>query len=122
MRSAILRARSRCSGSGRRDGAALAAQQTLRQDEAASVKRKTDRRRLANEFQTAVGQIVDSVSAAAVELAAAAGSLNVNAYTTRDLSFSATSAVRASFRQRSVGGLRLRGTRRVGRRDQSPGP
>jgi methyl-accepting chemotaxis protein len=69
-----------------------AAQQTLRQDEAASRKRKTDRRRLANEFQTAVGQIVDSVSAAAVELAAAAGSLNINADTTRNLSFSATSA------------------------------
>jgi methyl-accepting chemotaxis protein len=58
----------------------------------AAAQRETDRRRMADDFQTAVGAIVESVSSAAAELEAAAGSLNTTADTTQQLSISAAGA------------------------------
>ncbi len=54
--------------------------------------RKAELQRLADEFQAAVGSIVDSVSSAAVELEASAGSLHATADTTQQLSVSAAGA------------------------------
>ncbi len=54
--------------------------------------RTADMRRLADEFQTVVGSIVDSVTSAAAELEGSAGALNKTADTTRQLSVSAAGA------------------------------
>jgi methyl-accepting chemotaxis protein len=52
----------------------------------AAAERKADMRKLADEFQSAVGQIVDTVSSASTELEAAAGTLTKTAETTQTLS------------------------------------
>jgi methyl-accepting chemotaxis protein len=52
----------------------------------AGVQRKTDMERLADEFQSAVGNIVDAVSTASTELERAAGTLTKTAETTQQLS------------------------------------
>jgi methyl-accepting chemotaxis protein len=68
------------------------ADEKQRRDQAAATQRKAEMRLLADNFQTAVGNIVDSVSSAAVELEASAGSLNSTAETTQRLSISAADA------------------------------
>ncbi|MCC7346848.1 MAG: HAMP domain-containing protein, partial [Variibacter sp.] len=52
----------------------------------AAAERKADRRRLADEVQAAVGQLVETVSSASTELEAAAGTLTSTAEMTQDLS------------------------------------
>jgi methyl-accepting chemotaxis protein len=52
----------------------------------AAAQRKADMQRLANEFETAVGNIVDTVSSASTELENAAGTLTKTAETTQRLS------------------------------------
>jgi methyl-accepting chemotaxis protein len=61
-------------------------------DARASADRRAERERLANEFQTAVGNIVDAVSAKSGELETAAGTLTRTAETTQRLSGAAASA------------------------------
>jgi methyl-accepting chemotaxis protein len=51
----------------------------------AEVERKSEMRKLADTFQAAVGNIVDTVSSASTELEAAAGTLTKTAETTQDL-------------------------------------
>jgi methyl-accepting chemotaxis protein len=61
--------------------------------EARSVaQRKTDMRNLADQFQTAVGNIIEAVSSASTELEAAAGTLTKTAETTQQLSTTVASA------------------------------
>jgi len=61
--------------------------------EARSVaQRKTDMRKLADQFQTAVGNIIEAVSSASTELEAAAGTLTKTAETTQQLSTTVASA------------------------------
>jgi methyl-accepting chemotaxis protein len=52
----------------------------------AAARRKADMAKLADEFQAAVGNIVDTVSTASTELEAAAGTLTTTAETTQQLS------------------------------------
>ncbi len=58
----------------------------------AAAQRRDDMRRLANDFQSAVGTIIDGVSSASTELEAAAGSLSKTAETTQRLSNTVASA------------------------------
>ncbi|HEX2654823.1 MAG TPA: HAMP domain-containing protein, partial [Xanthobacteraceae bacterium] len=51
-----------------------------------AAQRKTEMHKLADEFQSAVGEIVDTVSSASTQLASAANSLNKTADTTQQLS------------------------------------
>src|SRR5690242_8029390 len=55
-------------------------------DARAAAQRKADMQKLADEFQAAVGGIVDTVSSASTELEAAAGTLTKTAETTQSLS------------------------------------
>ena len=61
-------------------------------DARVAAQRSADMRRLADEFQGAVGTIVESVSSASTELEAAAGSLTKTAETTQQLSTTVASA------------------------------
>jgi len=65
-------------------------------DARASADRRAERERLANEFQSAVGNIVDAVSAKSGELETAAGLLTRTAESTQSLSGSAASASEAA--------------------------
>lgn len=65
--------------------------------------RKADMNRLANEFQSAVGNIIESVASSSTELEAAAGSLTKTAETTQQLStMVATASEEASANVQSV--------------------
>jgi methyl-accepting chemotaxis protein len=57
-----------------------------------ATQRKADMQKLANEFQAAVGHVVDTVSTASTQLEAAANSLTQTAETTQQLSTSVASA------------------------------
>jgi methyl-accepting chemotaxis protein len=73
------------------DADRLRAEQREIETRAASV-RSSEMQRLANEFQTTVGNIVDAVSAKSGELESAAGTLSRTAESTQSLSGSAASA------------------------------
>jgi methyl-accepting chemotaxis protein len=72
--------------------ARIEAEQKASQDEAASAERKFEMHRLAEEFQSAVGGIVSTVSSTAKQLEDAALSLTKTAETTQELSTSAATA------------------------------
>ncbi|MDT4743045.1 methyl-accepting chemotaxis protein [Bradyrhizobium sp. WYCCWR 12699] len=59
--------------------ARLEAEAKITQDKIAAEQRKADMHRLAGAFETAVGEIIDTVSSASTELEAAAGTLNTTA-------------------------------------------
>jgi methyl-accepting chemotaxis protein len=61
-------------------------------DDRATAERKVTMRKLADEFQAAVGQIVDTVSTTSVELEAAAGTMSKTAETTQQLSSAVATA------------------------------
>jgi len=62
------------------------------QDRIAAEQRKSDMRKLANAFETAIGEIVETVSSASTELEASAGSLAKTAESTQRLSTDVASA------------------------------
>jgi methyl-accepting chemotaxis protein len=69
----------------------------------ATEKRKADMRGLADEFETAIGDIIETVSAASIALETAAGTLTHSAETTQQLSgLVATASERASANVQSV--------------------
>jgi methyl-accepting chemotaxis protein len=75
----------------------LIANERLRAEQAeaekrAAEQRKSDMRRLADGFEAAVGEIIDTVSAASTELEASASTLTKTAETTRQLSTSVAAA------------------------------
>ncbi|MBR0701707.1 HAMP domain-containing protein [Bradyrhizobium diazoefficiens] len=59
--------------------ARLEAEAKITQDKIAAEQRKADMHRLAGAFETAVGEIIDTVSSASTELEASAGTLNTTA-------------------------------------------
>jgi methyl-accepting chemotaxis protein len=72
---------------------ALAKQEEAKRDEVARAgRRKANMQKLANEFESAVGNIVDTVSSAATELEASAGTLTRSAATTQKLASVVTNA------------------------------
>ena len=83
-------------------------------EEKAAAERKAAMHALADEFETAVGNIVDTVSSASTELEAAAGTLTKTAETTQQLSGVGRVRVRGGLRQRPVGRLGDRGDDRLG--------
>jgi len=86
---------------------------------AAAAARKADMRKLADEFEAAVGGIVKMVSSASTELEAAAGTLAQTAQDTQQLSTSvAAASEQASANVQSVS-VGFRRTCRLGQRDQS---
>ncbi|MEN3385745.1 MAG: methyl-accepting chemotaxis protein [Hyphomicrobiales bacterium] len=69
-----------------------------REEQVRAAQRKSDMRKLADDFQAAVGSIIDTVSSASTELEAAAGTLTQTAETTQQL----TGAVAAASEQASA--------------------
>ncbi len=61
------------------------AEAKIRQDEVVARQRKADMHRLADSFETAVGQIVETVSSASTELEASAGTLSATAERAQEL-------------------------------------
>jgi methyl-accepting chemotaxis protein len=68
------------------------AQEKAARDRTAAEQRKADMRKLADDFQSAVGNIIDAVSSASTELEAAAGTLTKTAETTQSLSTTVAAA------------------------------
>src|SRR5262249_7672389 len=79
------------------------AEEKAEQDRIAAEQRRSDMHRLAGEFESAVGEIVDTVSSASTELEAAAGTLTQTADGTQRLAPTVASASeKASASARSV--------------------
>jgi methyl-accepting chemotaxis protein len=76
------------------------AEAKLRQDQIAAGQRKQDMIKLADTFESAVGEIVETVSAASVELEASAGTLTSTAERAQDL----TTTVAAASEEASTNG------------------
>ncbi|MGX4772976.1 methyl-accepting chemotaxis protein [Bradyrhizobium guangdongense] len=72
--------------------ARMEAEAKIRQDQIAAAQRKADMHRLAGQFETAIGEIVDTVSSASTELEASAGTLNSTAGRAMELAVVVTSA------------------------------
>ena len=82
--------------------------------------RKADMFKMANDFEGAVGEIIETVSSASSELEASAGTLTRTAERTQAVTTTVASA--RSFHECAIGGVRDRGIVVLGQRDQSPGP
>ena len=68
------------------------AETKIRQDEIVAQQRKADMVKLADQFESAVGEIVDTVSSASTELEASAGTLSVTAERSQELTTMVASA------------------------------
>ena len=91
------------------------------QNKASAAARRAELIRFADDFEAAVGAIVSNVSASAVQLEAAAGTLTRTAETTQSLSSQAAGASEAGFQQHAIGRHRDGGAFRVGRRNRKTG-
>ena len=83
--------------------------------------RKEEMIKLADDFEGAVGEIVETVSSASTELEASAGTLTATAGARAGTDHDGRGGVRGSLHQRAVGGVGDRGTGVLGQRDQPPG-
>ena len=83
--------------------------------------RRSDMNRMANDFEGAVGEIIETVSSASTELEASAGTLTTTAERAQEAHHHGRRRLRGGLHQRAVGGLGDRGTGLVGQRDQPPG-
>ena len=98
------------------------AEAKIKQDQVAAQQRKADMIKLADDFEGAVGEIIETVSSASTELEASAGTLTSTAERAQELTTHGRGRLRGSFHQCAVGGFRHRGNDVVGQRDQPPGP
>ena len=87
----------------------------------AELQRKADMVRLADGFESAVGEIIETVSSASTELEASAGTLAATAERAQELTTDGRGGVRTSLHQCAVGGFGDRGDGVVGQRDQPSG-
>ncbi len=87
----------------------------------AVARRKADMNKLADDFEAAVGEIVETVSSASTELEASAGTLSSTAERARGTDHDGRRGVRGSLHQRAVGGVCNRGDGVFRQRDQPPG-
>ena len=83
--------------------------------------RKADMRQLADAFESAVGEIVETVSSAATELEASADTLTTSGGALPEPRDHGRGGFRRSLHQCAVGILRQRGTDHLGQRDQPSG-
>ena len=93
-----------------------------REAEARSVaRRKADMHKMADDFQGAVGAIIETVSVASSQLEVSAGALEFDRGTRGRTRHDGCRGLRGSLDQRAIGGLGHRGDGVVGQRDQPPG-
>ena len=97
------------------------AEAKIKQDQVAAQQRKADMIKLADEFEGAVGEIVETVSSASTELEASASTLTSTAERSQELTIIGRGRLRGSLHQRAVGGFGHGGADLVGQRDQPPG-
>ena len=97
------------------------AEAKVKQDEVLARQRKAEMTRMADDFEGAVGRIVDTVSSASSELEASAGTLTVDRGTLAGTVDDGRCGLRRSLHQRAVGGLRDGRAVVLGQRDQPPG-
>ena len=83
--------------------------------------RKADMNKMANDFEAAVGQIVEAVSSASSQLEAIRGHADRDRGARAGTHDRSRGSLRGSFHQRTIGGLRHRGDGLVRHRDQPPG-
>ena len=93
----------------------------LEAEQGQSERRKAEMQKLADGFEAAIGEIVETVSSASTELEASAGSLTATAERTQEVTTMVASASRRGLNQRAVGGLGDRGDGFLRQRDQPPG-
>ena len=96
-------------------------QQRAESERKAADERKAAMHKLADEFQAAVGGIVDTVSTASTELESAAGHAHQDRRDHAAALRHGRGRLRRGLRQCAVGRLRHRGDDLVGQRDQPPG-
>ncbi len=87
-----------------------------------SQQRKADMIKLADDFEGAVGEIIETVSSASTELEASAEYAHLDLRTCTGTYHHGRGGLRGSLHQCAVGGLGNRGADLVGQRDQPPGP
>ena len=87
----------------------------------AAARRKADMHKLADDFEGAVGEIIETVSSASTELEASAGTLSSTAERARGTRDDGCSGLRRSLHQCAVGGVGHRRNGLVRQRDQPPG-
>ena len=83
--------------------------------------RKSDMNKMADDFEAAVGRIVETVSSASGQLEVSAGTLTRDRGARAGTHDRGRGGLRGSFHQRTIGGLRHRGDGLVRHRDQPPG-
>ena len=86
-----------------------------------AIQRKADMVKLANDFEGAVGEIIETVSSAATELEASAGTLTSTAERVAGTRHDGRGGLRGSLHQCAVGGFRDRGAVVIRQRDQPSG-
>ena len=86
-----------------------------------AARRKVDTNKLADDFESAVGQIIETVSSSSTELEASASHADHDRRALAGACDPGGGSVRRSLHQRAVGGLRRRADEHVGQRDQPPG-
>ncbi len=97
------------------------AETKIKQDQIAAQQRKAEMIKLADGFEAAVGEIIETVSSASTELEASAGTLTKTAERAQEIDHDGRGGFGRGLHQRAVGGLRDRGADVFGQRDQPPG-
>ena len=97
------------------------AEAKITQDQVAARQRKADMIKLADDFEGAVGEIVETVSSASTELEASAGTLTRHRGTRAGIDHHGRGGIRGSLHQRAVGGVRDRRDGVLRQRDQPSG-
>ena len=104
---------------------ALIAKKAADEAAAADAEAKIERGRrvdsITRDFESMIGEIVETVSSASTELEASAGTLSSTAERAQTTHHGGRGGLGRSLHQRAVGGLGHRGDGVVGQRDQPPG-
>ena len=97
------------------------AEAKIKQDQIAAQQRKADMVKLADGFEGAVGEIIETVSSASTELEASAVDADRDRGALAGTDHHGGGGLRGSLHQRAVGGVGDRGAVVLGQRDQPPG-
>ena len=97
------------------------AEAKIKQDQIAAQQRKAEMVKLADSFEAAVGEIVETVSSASTELEASAGTLTATAERAQQVTTMVAAASEEAIHQCAVGGFSDGRAVFFGQRDQPPG-
>jgi len=97
------------------------AEAKMTEDRVAAAQRKQEMQKLANDFETAVGEIIETVSSASTELEASARTLTSTAERSQQLTTMVAAASEEASTNVQSGGFRDRRDGLIGQRDQPPG-